>query len=197
MSDEASKSTSINAVLTDLEAALTGRLTDLGEVGKTRKLASEGEMRRGLIAFNGAGLVAIISLGKIGLNSLAVHAALWLFFVGLLSALAGWYADARYHTVVYRLSLVFLALRAKLSKRDDFDQNLDGETYAQVIKSIGNAIIKGANTARKGSGPIVAFTYVSISAFLLAALLLAMSYQFAPTASQKHQSSHYQLLQPV
>lgn len=53
---------SLREVVTGLQAALDEPLGALRGVVLSRKLSLEGAIRRGLIAMNGAGLIAVISL---------------------------------------------------------------------------------------------------------------------------------------
>jgi hypothetical protein len=64
------------------------------EISKQRLVAAEGELRRAPIAFNGAGLIAVISLFHLtGMPGVTLHIAAWIYFAGLCLAVFAWTAS--------------------------------------------------------------------------------------------------------
>jgi hypothetical protein len=83
--------TTLLGLIDAVEPAMAQPVAYLTQLARDGAFAADGEIRRGLLAINGAGLVAVTSLLGNSIHPLAIHLAAGLYFVDLVSGCANWY----------------------------------------------------------------------------------------------------------
>jgi threonine/homoserine/homoserine lactone efflux protein len=81
--------------LDSLEPQLAGMFEATKRVGLEGAMQADGEIRRGLIALNGAGLLAVVSLLSQSLHPLIPHLAAGLYLIGLVFGCVAWVLRGR------------------------------------------------------------------------------------------------------
>jgi hypothetical protein len=171
--------------LSKLEERMNPVLSDIASIGQTRLLSAEVDLLKGLIGFNGAGIVAVITLTKTSIPLYSLRISMWLFFIGLGFAVAAWLYSMQQWRLVARIKDLLPAMRASLAKTSYANKPvLEIFSTPEEIDALSQMLIRVIHTSKiklTAPGRRVAWSiFLSGIAFLLAALSLAVSFQFFP-----------------
>jgi hypothetical protein len=165
-------------MLDQMVPALADSGIDLARLATDGLMQTEGEIRRGVIAMNGAGLLAVISLLSQSLHPAVLRIAATLFLLGLGCGCWGWVQRARTWHV---------GLHAKGAFKAGFDavkalpvSKLPLTTVADVEaaeKAVTLAITTIAAKLKQPGKAAAFWTYVALACFFAATVALVVDFE--------------------
>jgi hypothetical protein len=179
----------VDDFITRVGASMKPHVDGLSAKARMRIEAAQVEVQRSLIGFNGAGLVAVISLLKASIGSLYVHLSVWMFFAGMICGVASWVFDSRQAYVVANIDGLIAKMRKSL-----FDSGTAQLKVSEVIKTPADAeaamaayrrVAKHVTDSLTRMGRPQNIAAIGACAFFTAGLFtLVGGFQFAPVAPQ-------------
>ena len=155
-----------------------GTMTNLGREGV---IQSEGEIRRGVVAVNGAGLLAVISLLSQSFHIYTVRAAALLYLFGLLFGWIGWGQRARSSRMAYLAEIAFATAFVKL-KSEPFAQKplTTVEEIEEAGRTVNALVMALAERLKKPGNSVPLWTISALGCFFLATAALVADFELSP-----------------
>lgn len=174
----------------DLAVELKGLVPDafhpLGELAREGVVASEGELRRGLVAMNGAGLIAVMTLIPQSFDAVILRAAAVLFFVGLVAACVSWVRRASASRAALlvgpRLNAWLDRIAAEPAAQKPF---ADTSEIDSLMKAMHKGLERISSEAQRPGRTAPTWSYVALASFCLAAALLLGNFVVSPQVGAK------------
>ena len=153
----------------------------LTQIGREGAIQSEGEIRRGVIAMNGAGLLAVISLLSQSLHASSVRAAALLYLVGLLFGWIGWAKralssrSASFGETAFITA--FTALKAQPIAQKPLTTLAELEETEQALQVL---VTKVAAALKRPGRLVPLWTFLALGCFLFATVVLVVDFELSP-----------------
>ncbi len=176
----------VESLVAAIEPVLTQGVAGLSDMGRQGAIAADADIRRGLVAMNGAGLVAVISILSTSLDPLAVRAAVALYFVGLAAALMSWALRVRFHNSIMLADLQIAVALKTFKENPAVKLPLNTKEDVEVIGRVATRFIERATKALKKPGNAIGnWTWAALICFFLATSLLVVDFEIAGLAKPK------------
>ncbi len=174
---------SVAYFIDQLEPEVAKWLPRVVEPAREGVLQAEGELRRGTLGMNGAGLLAVISLLSQSLDALAVRAAAALYFLGLATAAAGWLVRVSALRRVYLADFLFDQVFKNIRANPEFSKPFTSAAEVdQVIAALKKGLDHIQSVLTKGGRSAAYWTYAALACFFAATLLLVIDFEIADRA---------------
>ncbi len=166
------------------EASIAEKMGRLRAFNEQAVLSVEGEVRRGVIAINGAGLLAVISLLKDELDPLPLRIAVALYTLGMSAGFIAWFSHLESAKAMGRLLFGLEQFFDKMRHEPLMKQPSDPEQLDRVETAFGQALEKAVRTAQTPGNRVPIWTYAGAVPFFLATALLIGDFELAPISTE-------------
>lgn len=171
------------AALAAMEAASQAWIAEAYNLAQARLMGAETDLLKGMIAFNGAGLVSVISLAKGPVGFWGLDVALWLFFMGLACAVACWRISMAQWAMILGVRNIFPLAKAELQKHPIANRPITevfktAEDLEKAKTFLEGAVTRIFGKMKAPTKAINRLTQASSLCFAAGALSLALSFQF-------------------
>lgn len=172
----------IAAIITEFDAAFAGELAHLSHTGFDGMMEAEGEIRRGLIALNGAGLLAVISLLSQSFSGLIVRLAVGLYFAGVLFACVSWLFRAQSFRMLANMRGVLTEFRNNISNNPIMHKPIStAEELDLVSDAVKRSLGKIFKAMKRPGEHATVWTYLALGCFFVATATLVIDFEFSFT----------------
>lgn len=167
--------------LEDIEPAMAKAFTLTNDIGRDGLFQAEGEIRRGAIAMNGAGLLAVVSLLGQSLHPLTVRLAALIYLAGLVAGCFAWFGRAAAARNAFFTETVFWAAFTKLKAHPVASMPLaTAEEVDAAVKVLIDAIKAISAKLKKPGARAAAWTIVALICFFAATCSLVADFELSP-----------------
>ena len=178
---------SLRGLVEAIEAPVMASVAELSKLGRQGSLEAEGELRRGLIAMNGAGLLAVVSMLNQSLSHSALRIAAAGFFLGMLAGFVSWLRRVQSFRVGSALEVVIGNLLSTWRSRPDSDREMK---TSEEIDGLGQAVVaamlKVLSAAKKPGSAAYRWTYAALLCFFISSAILLVDFELRSPARIVH-----------
>jgi hypothetical protein len=174
----------LEQIIGELEPGIEDAYDLVVQLGRDGMLQADGEIRRGLIGMNGAGLLAVISLLSQSLTLAAVKIAAILYFAGLLFGCVSWLQRSRSSQMAFYSKHVYKSVFKKIGSDPVGKIPLKTREDLEAAGLLLHNVVESVSSKLKAPGKNVPFlSYFAFGVFILATLIMVVDFEVCPRAT--------------